>query len=141
MWIYLYERKYGNAKALALEVAERFPRDTMSRWVLGRVALADGECAQAGKRFGEVEKINSLLNLPASDYQDVDTGIKKAEICAMMKNREYGKARELNRQILAWLKSHPKITLEYQDEKNLVKFWLEESLELDKKLADKASSN
>ena len=134
MWIYLYDHQYEQAEKLALEVAGKFEHDTLSRWVLGRVALVENRCDDAKEMFEKVESINAQLDLPGSDFPELPVAIKKAEVCTSMKEKDFVYAYKLNREVLSWLDSEPKITLEYQDEKNLLKSWHNESRKLNKSL-------
>ncbi len=135
MWIYLYDHQYAKAKKLAREVANKFQHDSLSRWVQGRVALVEGRCDDAREMFNKVHTLNiEGLKLPESDFPELPVALKKADVCAEMEKGNYIHAYKLNREILKWLKSKPKITLEYQDEKNLLKEWLEESQQLDERL-------
>lgn len=134
MWIYLYEKEYDKAEQLGYQVVNSFQMDTNASWVLGRVALAEGRCGDAKFWLGRVVKINEELGLPNSDYKDVDMAIRKAELCRDMKEGDYEQAFELNEQVLGWLSDDPKITLEYQDEKNLISKWKEESEDIRRRL-------
>jgi len=130
MWIYLYEADYGKAGKLALKTAELFPRDTMARWVLGRIALNNRDCQKAEFWFEEISRINKMMDLPISRFRDVEIAKKKSKLCARMKEKDFGQAAILHEEISAWLNSRPKLTLEYQDEKKLIKKWEEESREI-----------
>ncbi len=134
MWIYLYEHKYNAAENIAYQVANIYQNDTISRWVLGRVALKEKRCSDAIFWFGLVKQINADLGLAAEDFEDVDIAVKKAEICQRLKSLDIDKARELNNQVGKWLYSNPKISLEYQDEKNLIRSWKKEHKAMKKKL-------
>jgi tetratricopeptide (TPR) repeat protein len=134
MWIYLYEHDYIIAKSIARELAYEFTRDTLSRWVLGRVALVQGRCDEAKHWFEKIVEINTLLKTPKALHQEVPVAIKKAEVCSKTRDKKFMEAYALNEEILVWLKGDPKVTLEFQDEKNLIKFWKAESEWTRKKL-------
>jgi len=126
MWIRLYEKNYSKAHEMALDIAKRYPKDAGSRWVLGRVALVNKQCAEAQSRFGEAVEILIRRGLPPARYQDVEIGRSFAMLCESIDHKEWEEAARLTRTIDEWLKRDPKITLEYQDEKNLIAFWKRE---------------
>lgn len=126
MWIRLYEKNYPKARELAADIARRYPKDAGSRWALGRVALVNGECSEAGVRFGEAVEILKKRGLPPARYQDVEMGRAFAALCESVDQREWDEAGRLVHRIDGWLNDDPKITLEYQDEKNLLAFWRRE---------------
>ena len=64
MWISLYDKNYPKARELAADISKRYPKDAGSRWVLGRVALVNGECAEGKARFGETVEILKKRGLP-----------------------------------------------------------------------------
>lgn len=123
MWIRLYDNNYSKSRELAVEIARRYPKDAGSRWVLGRVALVNKQCAEAQARFGEAVEILKKRGLPPARYQDVEIGRAFASLCESLDHKEWDEAGRLVHKIEDWLNSDPKITLEYQDEKNLLEFW------------------
>ncbi len=135
MWIRLYDRKYSEAKRLATIMEEKFTRDTISRWVLGRVALVERRCDDATKWFSEIEAINKKKDLSDKKYPDVSYGLKMARLCSMVKKGEYEGAVSLHSNIAKWLDGEPKAVIEYQDEKNLIAFWKNENKKTGKQLA------
>jgi len=141
MWILLYEHKFRKAEEMAHQISDRYQRDTMSRWVLGRIALIEGSCEDAKFWFSWIRDINASFNLPASEFKDVEIAIKKAVLCESMKKEDYEAARAVNREIEKWLNGEPKITLEYQDENTLIKFWKLEAGIIRKKLDGLAPPN
>ncbi len=134
MWIYLYEHDYERAKTMAIEIADEFDRDTLARWVLGRVALVQGRCGEAKQWFKKIVELNITLGAPDTLYLEVPVAIIKAEVCARTRDKQFRAAYALNEETLEWLNDDPKVTLEYQDEKNLIKFWKDESEWTKKKL-------
>lgn len=126
MWIRLYEKNYSKARELATDIAKRYPKDAGSRWVLGRVALVNKECGEAHIRFGEAVEILKKRGLPPARYQDVEMGRTFAMLCESIDHREWDESGRLVHKMDDWLNNDPKITLEYQDEKNLLEFWRRE---------------
>ncbi|MGK7345922.1 MAG: hypothetical protein ACNS63_08960 [Candidatus Nitrospinota bacterium M3_3B_026] len=123
MWIHLYEGQYEQAGQIARNMSRRFTRDTASRWVLGRVALEKRECAQARLWFEDILDIAARKGLPSSRYPDVTTAIDMADLCESMNSARWGEADRLIDSIRERLEGDPKIVIEYQDEKNLLKRW------------------
>jgi tetratricopeptide (TPR) repeat protein len=126
MWIRLYEKNYSKAHEMALDIAKRYPKDAGSRWVLGRVALVNRECSDSKARFGETLEMLKRRGLPPARYQDVEMAHSFATLCESVDHKEWEEAARLTHKIDDWLKHDPKITLEYQDEKNLIEFWKRE---------------
>jgi len=75
-----------------------------------------------------------MLGAPDTLYLEVPVAIIKAEVCARARDKQFRAAYALNEETLEWLNDDPKVTLEYQDEKNLIKFWKDESEWTKKKL-------
>jgi len=134
MWIHLYEREYDSAEQIAETMARRFTRDFASRWVLGRVALIKGDCAGARARFREILEISARQGIPLSRYPDIPMAIKMADLCQAMRDKKWDEARRLNEEIGRWLDDDPKVSIEYQDEKNVIEFWKQENDRIRKKL-------
>lgn len=126
MWILLYDKNYSKSRELAVDIATRYPKDAGSRWVLGRVALVNKQCAEANARFGEAIEILKKRGLPPVRYQDVEIGRAFAALCENLDHKEWDEAGRVVHRIDDWLNNDPKITLEYQDEKNLLEFWKRE---------------
>lgn len=126
MWIRLYEKNYSKAREMAQDISKRYPKDAGSRWVLGRVALVNRECSDGKARFGEALEILKKRGLPPARYQDVEMARSFATLCESIDHKEWEEAARLTRKIDDWLKNDPKVTLEYQDEKNLLEFWKRE---------------
>jgi tetratricopeptide (TPR) repeat protein len=126
MWISLYDKNYPKAREMAQDIAKRYPKDAGSRWVLGRVALVNKQCAEAQARFGEALEILKKRGLAPARYQDVEMARSFATLCESIDHKEWEEAARFTHKIDEWLKHDPKITLEYQDEKNLIEFWRRE---------------
>ena len=135
MWIRLYDHNYGQAKKLATEMAPRYTRDIISRWVLGRVALVEKDCDGAERWFAEINRLNAEQELDTEKFVDVKNAQKMALLCKLVKRNEIDKARRLNNEIKKWLNDKPKAVIEYQDEKNLIAFWKREAKKTDRDLA------
>lgn len=126
MWIRLYDKNHPKAREMALDISKRYPKDAGSRWVLGRVALVNKQCAEAQARFGEALEILKKRGLPPARYQDVEMARSFAVLCESIDHKDWEEAARFTHKIDEWLKHDPKITLEYQDEKNLLEFWRRE---------------
>lgn len=134
MWIHLYERRYDEAERIARIMAERFTRDNISRWILARVALVRNNCLEAKGWLNDIVSINQRENIPMSRYPDVKIALKMADLCQNIKNRRWDIAVKLNEEVEEWLYDDPKAVIEYQDERNLISFWKEENLLIQRKL-------
>jgi tetratricopeptide (TPR) repeat protein len=134
MWINLYDHHYERAHDMALEISKRFPRDTISRWVLGRTALVRGDCDEATARFLEIEQINDSRGRSVTDFPDVVAGRDMANLCTLIRDDEIVKAQMVHRRLVTWIENEPKIAIEYQDAKNLVTFWRQELHKSDVKI-------
>ena len=134
MWIRLYDHNYRKAKKLATEMAPRYTRDTISRWVLGRVALVERDCDGAERWFAEINRLNAEQNLDMEKFVDVKNAQKMALLCKLVKDKKIEKANRLNTEIKKWLDGNPKAVIEYQDEKNLIAFWKQEAKKTDRLL-------
>jgi len=135
MWIALFEGRHGEAEALALATSARFTNDLLSRWTLGRVAMAQGRCAEAEEWFGKVDALITTQALPRGEYRDVEMALNLARACQALAADRLTEARRYNGEVRAWLAGDPKITLEYQDEKRLLAAWRKETGELERRIS------
>ncbi|MBI4666467.1 MAG: hypothetical protein HY751_08670 [Nitrospinae bacterium] len=123
MWISLYEKNYPRARDLGEYIAVKFPRDAGSRWVLGRVALVYKDCSTAQHNFSGAMDILKKRGVPDGNYRDVGVALQFAELCEGMERQQWEFSEKTLMRIDDWLKNDKKITLEYQDEKNLLSQW------------------
>lgn len=134
MWIALFEGRYAEAEALALATSARFTNDLLSRWTLGRVALAQGRCVEAEEWFGKVDAMITRQALPRGEYRDVEMALNLARACHALATDRLADARRSNDEVRKWLAGDPKITLEYQDEKRLLAAWRKETGEMERRI-------
>ncbi len=125
IWMRLYQKDFTRAKALAEKMAERFLRDTSSRWVLGRVALIDDDCSSARKWFEEIAAIIKKYSAPEAKYPDVDNALKMVRLCELVEEKKWSEVRALKKEVNRWLNGKPKVAIEYQEEENLIASWKE----------------
>ncbi|VAX25797.1 hypothetical protein MNBD_NITROSPINAE02-1828 [hydrothermal vent metagenome] len=123
IWMRLYQKEFAKAKNLAEKMAERFLRDTSSRWVLGRVALIDDDCASARKWFEDIDTIIKKYSTPGTEYPDVDNALKMVRLCELVNEKRWSEVRALKKEINAWLDGKPKVAIEYQEKENLIASW------------------
>lgn len=127
MWISLYEKKYDRARELAEYISKKFTRDAGSRWVKGRLAYLNGDYAEARRMFSESQEILRKRGVAMSRYKDLEIAIKFTEMRQSMDRRQWDGAEDIRRAIDDWLSGEPKISMEYQDEKNLLGYWRSEA--------------
>ncbi len=139
MWMRFYEGDYEKSGRMAKLMANLYPRDNSSRWVLARLALMKNDCAGAVKFLGQIDEINTTLGQTAKDYPGVTIAQKMAGQCEMIKKEEWSLAKKLNVEVEDWLNGKPVVTIEYQNEKDLLAYWKKENRRIEHAIKGKAN--
>jgi tetratricopeptide (TPR) repeat protein len=135
MWIRLYDGRYADARRHADDMAARYPRDTISRWVLGRLALYDARYGDALIRFTQVERLLVERGVDvAARYPDVAFGQQWARLMMAVEDKRYDDALELSRWVERWLHTSPTVGIEYQNARQFVDAWKKRNIVIRRKI-------
>ncbi len=123
MWIAISEGRDDDAKTIGMRMSKKYPLDKRPRWGLGRIALLQAECGNAGRHFDKIVQMINRENLPPKSFPEVQNAVEISRVCLEINSLNPKELKTSIKRLRNKIRKDKIVWLEYSNAEDVKKHW------------------